>query len=290
MRFVFLAVVFLLTAEVANAGLIKKSIAAVAVGETALFGERLLIKAAVSGVGLQRAVGVASKLSQTKIGQTAVISALSGYVISGVNTYQGKNALTILENSGTIDEKEKNLLLLEGINFDQHVKTLSAEADILDQQNKRLCANKDLIYKSDLDLGPRQGSFPVKEYDFGSYKFLKSIEKDNDDLEHDHIPSALAVLKYLNARDNVKLIRATGPGRNVTNNASSVEFQTDLHKSGRTWGKRNAKTSTVDAQDLRLATIKDFAWYFYDKKTIDKAALTAFINIYVRNKELCLYK
>lgn len=86
-----------------------------------------------------------------------------------------------------------------------------------------------------------------------------------DNLDNDHIPSSAAVLNYLSIRDNKKINKKNSQ---VHYNATAISI----------------------SKNLKIATIKDFAYYFSDQKQISKQILNSFFNIYSRNKYLCLYE
>jgi len=160
----------------------------------------------------------------------------------------------------------------------------------LDKNRKYNCINEKEIYNKNADIMYRKVSSPVKEWDYGAYKELRNNEVVGDKLEHDHIPSLNAIIKYLEERDNLKLARKKGIGEYVTNNATSLEVKETIHKKSRTYKGKNKLLSLEDSKDLRLATIKDFSYYLKDYKDINQKMVTRFVNVYVRNKYLCLYE
>lgn len=117
-------------------------------------------------------------------------------------------------------------------------------------------------------------------------------------LERDHIPSYAALEKKfaVTAFNNKgKKIRV----ENLEVNASAISLPYKMHRNNRTTGKVNSKLSILDMQNLKAATLWDFATLFAMKKLdigkwetnkIDyNDLLNSFSFLYGRNAQLCLY-
>lgn len=79
----------------------------------------------------------------------------------------------------------------------------------------------------------------MKYKDVGSYRDLERNAEIGDDLEHDHIPSSAAVIKFVGDKLNSKFNKQRGEGRNIHYNATVIEVPKSLHSHGRTYKSRN---------------------------------------------------
>ncbi len=149
------------------------------------------------------------------------------------------------------------------------------------------CFDKNAIYSNNLYTPFFYIDNPVKEWNYGSYKELTKKSMALDNLDNDHIPSSAAVVNYLSIRDNKKLNKKNSQ---VHYNATAISISKNLHIHGRTYKGKNKLLKIEDSKNLKIATIKDFAYYFSDQKQISKQILNSFFNIYSRNKYLCLYE
>ena len=99
---------------------------------------------------------------------------------------------------------------------------------------------------------------PVQPLDTGIYRGLKDREVKGDGYEHDHIPSAGALIR---ARENA-LGRKLDPDEitELYDNAATIELPRSVHMQTRTWGGRNTQTQIgADAADLAAAAELDYA-------------------------------
>ncbi len=99
---------------------------------------------------------------------------------------------------------------------------------------------------------------PVEALDVGSYAELRRRALRGDALEHDHIPSAAALIR---ARERA-LRRELRPEevRDLYNNASTIELPSSVHRSTRTYGGRNTPEQIRgDAADLSAAANRDYS-------------------------------
>lgn len=151
-----------------------------------------------------------------------------------------------------------------------------------DVDNYGMQVNINEKYKEDY---PIQNRYRVSAHQLSRYDF-----------EKDHIPSKLAVAKYLEKRDNHGIKYAKPISGYIIRNAISVVLKTSVHKSGRTNGYDNQALSTIDARDLKKAVFKDFISYYvlayqggYDDQLYKANWLKAFVETYIRNEALCLF-
>lgn len=139
------------------------------------------------------------------------------------------------------------------------------------------------------------------QFDMNSYSKLDYLRIKNDGMENDHIPSFATLREYMkNQGYNISLKQSQGTLRK---NASAIAVLKSLHQHGRSWGNKNdSNLISLDASDLKLATLKDFNTYIermknktvfngineYKSHDFDNIAKSISI-LYERNKLLCLY-
>ena len=106
------------------------------------------------------------------------------------------------------------------------------------------------------DSDNKSSNNAVQELEVDSYKNLKKREVVGDDLEHDHIPSAQAVIRAEEKRRREKL--SPREKQEVYDNATAVERTKDSHKQSRTYaGKNTQKQTDHDSDDLAGAACRD---------------------------------
>lgn len=265
----------------------------IAVGITQQTFARVVMPAVLNGVGKREAINLSIKLAKSSAGRRWIIDELSPYIIAERNSVMAQNAADIIIGASINDASFQRTINKEMVNFDAHVVTLTMIANMLDKEKDYHCLNDQDIYKKDFDHNLYLSSYhsPIEEWDFGSYYQMKSNALLKDKLDHDHIPSIGAVLVYLKNRDNVgSMDRYVAPGSYVNKNATAIEVKHDFHRKGRTYKSKNKVLIQLDALNLRLATIKDFAFYYILSKTLSKEVIYNFSNVYARNSMLCLYK
>jgi len=253
-----------------------------------------IVASVVEGRNAESAVGLIRKLSMTPNGREGVVNILSYYIITSESSTWANNAKILMNGAGVYDSKLDGKMHIEADNYLAHKKTLESIAASFDAKKDPSvkCYGKDNIYEPRLDFQPKNVHSPVMEFDFGSFNDLHNEEAYNDHLEHDHIPSVAAVMRFLEARDGrAKMNRKAGQGKIVADNASAFEVTDKHHATGRTYKWLNdASQQQMDASNLKVATIKDFAYYYSDVKTLDPRVIKAFLSIWARNTILCLYK
>ena len=142
------------------------------------------------------------------------------------------------------------------------------------------------------DVGPYEKQKKITD---NYNKLRKTNGKSLYDFHKDHIPSKKAVLEYLKKRD--KMVVTPDIVKNINNNATSVVMIDTKHRIGRTYGQNNKKFYTIDSMDLELAMKKDFVMYYIlftlsgeVNKVFDVKFVSAYIETYVRNERLCLFR
>jgi hypothetical protein len=99
---------------------------------------------------------------------------------------------------------------------------------------------------------------PVEPLDVDTYAELRRRALTGDALEHDHIPSAAALIRAQERR----LRRELRPEeiRELYNDAASIELPASVHRATRTYGGRNTKGQIADdARDLAAAANLDYS-------------------------------
>lgn len=107
------------------------------------------------------------------------------------------------------------------------------------------------------DPGSPDADAPVQPLDVDTYAELRRRALAGDQLEHDHIPSAAALIR---ARE-IELDRELDADelRELYNNAATIELPASVHRATRTYGGRNSQAQiSVDAADLAAAANRDY--------------------------------
>lgn len=288
MLLLFLVIMSCSNIQLSYAGAIKKAVFA-GLSHQAI--TKVIFPAVLNGKGINQAIAVAKKVGKTKKGRDYLYQLLTVYIVTERGSVWSSNAIAIIVGAGIDDKAFEKKINKDMANFDNHVLTLTGISDGLDKNKKYNCRNEKEIYNENADIPYRKVSSPVKEWDYGAYKELAKNEVRYDALEHDHIPSIQSILSYLEKRDKIKLYRKKDEGKIVTNNATSIEIKQKMHRKGRTFGYKNMSDLYMkDSNNLKLATISDFAYYFKENKKLNQDMVTSFVNVYVRNKFLCLYE
>lgn len=101
------------------------------------------------------------------------------------------------------------------------------------------------------------GLDPVQSGDVDSYQELRRRALRGDALEHDHIPSAAALIRAAELRKGDVL--EDHEIRDLYNNAAAIELPSSVHRATRTYGGRNTQTQIAqDASDLSAAANADY--------------------------------
>lgn len=101
------------------------------------------------------------------------------------------------------------------------------------------------------------GRAPVQPGDVDSYQELRRRALRGDALEHDHIPSAAALIRAAERRKGDVL--EDHELRDLYNNAAAVELPSSVHRATRTYGGRNTQSQiSQDAADLSAAANADY--------------------------------
>lgn len=184
-------------------------------------------------------------------------------------------------------------------------------ADDYDQNNKIKCSIDDakkiftLTGRDFKKYTKSKGIIPLndKKSTFYNVDQFSALKSQKFITERDHIPSYKALeLFFLSktiTRKDLLLQNKTDDSSPryiyLANNATSINLPYNLHRNNRTTGDRNKYYSIEDAVDslsLRIATLKDYATLLVLKRNdiLEYNQLKiSFINLYSRNKTLCLY-
>jgi hypothetical protein len=289
MKYFVLALMLVFCSAQAQAGLKTK----LAIGAAGFVIKQEIVPALSTGAGMKVAVAAVKRLVQTPVGKNMVNGAIAFYIVTSANTFVGQKSNELADQSGLFDDPEfVEYLKATHANYAVISAQLEAVASSIDKKNPQACINPKDIYQKDLPAYLANISSyrkPVQPGDYGSYQQLKSSEVVKDQLDHDHIPSAKAIERYLLKRDGAMI---AGPGiKNSYNNATALELWHAQHKTGATFRGRNIPLATVDGSSgfaMRAATIRDFAFYYLGAK-LTQVEIAEFSKVYFRNKALCVY-
>lgn len=239
-------------------------------------------------IALRTGAAALAKYLKANPGKVAVVvGAITTYAIEHPKLTD--NAIALLTKSGYLNDNEALRIKEDSIGFAKAYAQV--ELNVRDIKHKDACRNgmASTYLLSNNSVGYYENvSDPVRLGNVGSYKALNDKAVIGDELEHDHIPSRAAVQAYLEDRLGRKT--NTAEGNNIKNNATALEIPKTLHASGRTYRGRNSYVQIAkDAEDLRLATIKDLAWHLYNSGG-NMSLLSAFRQVYTRNASLCLFE
>lgn len=127
-------------------------------------------------------------------------------------------------------------------------------------------------------------------FNFDKYENLKSKKGV---MESDHIPSYKALEWFF---VNKSILPQNPPKQvKLNKNATAINLSYLTHRNNRTTGDKNiilSKNDGKNSKSLRDATLKDFAtilWLENNNQNNINLLINSFIQIYVRNKLLCLY-
>lgn len=223
--------------------------------------------------------------------------------------------ITIDYPSSSLKTKQDQDDLEKTAEFATEFAFVQKVANDYDKKNKVICNNIDDIkkiftltgknfkkYTDSKNLTPINDGLPTP-YNVDQYSELVAEDLT---IERDHIPSYKALeLFFLHKNETRKYIitqkRTKKKNPNsaryvyLANNATSINLPYNLHRNNRTTGDRNKYYSVEDALDslsLRFATLKDYATLLVLKRNdiLEYNQLkVSFINLYSRNKNLCLY-
>lgn len=182
--------------------------------------------------------------------------------------------------------------IMQSAKYIEYQKYYAEQAKVIEQEGnyKNICAiKKPKILIDSIRLPDYLTKRNDLLFSVGNYRSM--IEKNNIDLQNDHIPSYRALEEHFNARKNSTL----------KYNGISIKIPTNVHvgKAGsRTHSFRNKKEQNnqkryqVDSQNLLLATLKDLSFttaYLSFKNLNSSAYITSAPYVLEKNYELCLY-
>lgn len=170
---------------------------------------------------------------------------------------------------------------------------VAVTASVNDINEDSYCKDNQILREltqSNFDNLMLSASNPVQYKDTGSYRALYSRMMVGDDLEHDHIPSSKAVLKYVTSKLGDGFSSTKSSRSKIHQNSSTIEVPSKLHRLGRTHGGKNSTIKiALDAKDLKKASFKDMAYHLMNTN-FDMSLLIPFKKLYIRNATLCLYQ
>lgn len=103
---------------------------------------------------------------------------------------------------------------------------------------------------------PKDG--PVEPLDVDTFEALRRRAVTGDELEHDHVPSAAALIRAAEIEKDGPLTDAER--RAIYNTASTVELPAAVHRATRTYGGGNTASQIADdASDLSAAANRDYS-------------------------------
>lgn len=129
-------------------------------------------------------------------------------------------------------------------------------------------------------------------YNVDSYNNLKGLAVK---IERDHIPSYKALELHFLKKYPIDLIKQQKHQNRyyyLSSNATAISLPYKDHRNNRTTGIRNSYFSKIDANFLRLATLKDYATILYITRNDEvkyNQLFSSFLILYKRNKDLCIY-
>lgn len=317
-----ITILFVTSVNTANAGVVKKAISGVILQRTAAF--------LITGQGKRATISFLKTAIKTPGVKPVLITMLSYVAVT----------MPLMGRDGdSVAKRARGLFVDLELNSPEVVYTVNTTTDMMttnytyitdvilkdiEGNSRYTCLNKKELttQKSPnapifkpyyLTHGLNADPKKLEEWDYASYSALVA-RAPKDDLEHDHIPSVAAILKYVEKRDKLKnLDRISGAGKIIRNNATAVEVKKYYHREGRTFGSPKSKefdqmplfenlfisnnwgvikdelVSSIDSKNLKLATVKDFAYYGLKVKLDDPKVIKAMRDIYIRNYRLCLY-
>jgi hypothetical protein len=317
-KILMISVILLTGIGSAQAGVVKKAIAYTVLKRASTY--------LMTGQGRKTTITFLKKAIENPKVEAALASMLSYYMVT--MPFMGGDSIA---------KRSRDIFIELNMNTAERAKTLNADIDLfktnyiyltqvilkeIENDRKYSCLNKQEIKikrkKSDGIYPPYyftggQGS-PVEEWDYASYKGLTYNARIDDHLEHDHIPSIGAVLKYISRRDKLPFLsRDVSTGLTINNNATAVEIHEDTHSVGRTYGYKKSNEidqlsmfkkmfhlnyfaiikdefiSSIDSYNLKLATVKDFAYYGLSVDLHNPKIINAMQGVFKRNYKLCLY-
>lgn len=207
----------------------------------------------------------------------------------------GINAKTLeeqldLENNDADFEKIFKMLenIANTLDKKQTIDDYSKQCSI--QYAKQLVTMSSAEFNQTINLYlPKNNNGQAIFFNFDKYENLKS---ERLKIESDHIPSYKALGWFFS---NKGVLSISNLKQNKLNkNATAINLPYLTHRNNRTTGEKNVILAQEDGKSslsLKNATIKDFATILWIERYNNNSQelVEAFIQIYLRNKLLCLY-
>lgn len=239
---------------------------------------------------------------------SATQNALMYYVVMYNGESLGKTASDIADRLGIVDDHFLNQLNVSLTAKQTAVALINTTmTTTIEKIPKTNCLkgsyNRDYIKEKQNNS---TNEIKLIQWDVASYEKQKKISENYNtyikrnggqryDFHKDHIPSKKAIELFLKKRDN--LIITKDIRNNIYNNATSVVLTDTIHRNGRTYGGKNKLLIAGDAKNLELAMNKDFITYYImfsimgqADPSFDIRFTKAYIETYVRNERLCLFR
>lgn len=208
---------------------------------------------------------------------------------------KNKEALEVLDkfiDYHHLGEDKEYEQIMQSTRYSEYQKYYLEQAKIIEQEGnyKNICAiKKPKILTESIRLPDYLTKRNDLLFSVGSYRSM--IEKNNTNIQNDHIPSYRALAEHFNVRKNSTL----------KYNGISIKIPTNVHvgnAGSRTHSFRNKKIYNgktkyqLDSSNLLLATIKDlsFTTLYLSIKNLDNITyMQSTPHILEKNYELCLY-
>lgn len=187
--------------------------------------------------------------------------------------------------------------------FDKIDKEIRDKALEAQKRKYQPCSSQDLqklllapnIFNDQINmLLPNIAKLDTGILSFGDVdSYYVATKKRGVTLERDHVPSYASITTFFNKNH---IILTPQMLKNLKQNTSTIAIDTDIHKKTETYGGRNTQTrQTVDAQNLKLASIRDMVFSAaVSYKKYGVTGLTIYVRgamtVYERNLLLCLYQ
>lgn len=318
-KILMMSVILLTGTGYAQAGVVKKAIAYTVLKRASTY--------LMTGQGKKATVIFLKKAVENPTVEAALAGMLSYYMITmpamGGDSIAKRSREIFIELNMNTAERAKTLNMSIDLFKTNYIYLTHTVLKDIEGNKKYSCINKaEIMSKKDKKspifppyyLANGLNEKKLEQWDFASYLGLESRDPSGDHMEHDHIPSVAAIFKYIQKRDRIiGLNRKKGVGLFINNNATAVEIHEDYHRSGRTYGNKKAKDfdtisifknffnvnywrviqdefiSAIDGKNLKLATVKDFAYYGLSVDLKDPKVTRAIRGVFMRNSLLCLY-
>jgi hypothetical protein len=326
MKKIIILLSILMCSQITNAGMVKKAV----VGGV-IYENRLLIGGLVAGyvTNYREANELASEITKRILdeynnGIKYIHHGIRNELIyrAETNLYKFNVPLMILEKLDWIDKNVKRDIKENNERFKEATTYLTERAgevvDWSEEKNDKRCSGSNSSDSLLTMVRYTSINYPkvnVSPFTVSTYKHLTSSSYPDyreDELEHDHIPSAQAVVAYLQNKKG--RILTEKEKKRVATNAIAITIPKQLHEAGRTHSGNNTESlKELDGKDTFVAFFKDYALHFlnlqfrknrtYHKKGIfgdrettmklkkaRKKLIRGMVKHFKLNNDLCLFQ